>query len=202
MKNLILASTTALVALSLAGCGPKTEKAAADASNVASNAMDDASAMAGNAVEDVKGAVLPTPTGQEFINAAAKSDAFEIEAAKYDATNSERDDVKAFAGEMVKAHTESTAKIKAAAAEAKLTPDATYTDDQKKDLADLKALKGKDFDNKYVSGQVSAHLDALTLMQGYAKDGDTPSLKKAAGEIAPTVSHHLEMILAIDAKKD
>ncbi|RVT93654.1 DUF4142 domain-containing protein [Sphingomonas crocodyli] len=200
MKKLILASSAALLALSVAACGPKTEQAAADATNTASDLADQAGAVAGNAMEDVQAAVTPTPTAQEFINTAAKSDAFEIESAKLAATNAASAEVKAFAADMITAHTKSSADIKAAAGT--LTPDAALTKDQQDDLAELKGLKGAAFDEEYIDQQVDAHEDALTLMQGYAKDGDNASLKTAAGAIAPTVSKHLEMIRALDAKKD
>jgi putative membrane protein len=34
-------------------------------------------------------------------------------------------------------------------------------------------------------------------MKGYAGNGDTPSLKTAAGEIAPKVQEHLDMAKAL-----
>ncbi len=41
--------------------------------------------------------------------------------------------------------------------------------------------------------QIAAHKEALILMKGYAKDGDTPAIKKLAAKIAPTVQMHLSM---------
>jgi len=200
MHKILTLSSAAILALSLAGCGPKTEQKVDSAANSVGDAMAAAGDATANAASDVKEAVTPTPTGQEFVNKAAKSDAFEIAAAKLAATNAASADVKSFAAEMIKAHTESTAKVKAAAAKASpaITPDATLTDDQSDKLADLGKLKGADFDKKYVSGQVDAHEDALSLMQGYAKDGEVPSLKDAAGAIAPTVAKHLDMAKAMN----
>jgi len=200
MRKILLASTAAMLALGLASCGPKTEKAADATANSASNALDAAGAMASNAADDVKQAVTPTPTGQEFANMAAKSDAFELAAAKLAATNAASADVKSFAVEMIKAHTDSTAKIKKASAAAApaIVPDAMMTEDQQEDLDKLAKLKGAAFDEEYVDNQIDAHQTALSLMQGYAADGEVPTLKAAAGEIAPVVSHHLEMIKALD----
>ena len=101
---------------------------------------------------------------------------------------------------MVAAHTESTAKIKAAAKAASpaITPDATLTKDQAEDLAELKTLKGAAFDKEYIDGQVDAHEDALDLMRKYAADGNVVSLKQAAGEIAPVVEKHLSSARALD----
>jgi putative membrane protein len=196
MNKVLSISCATALALSLAACGPKAEQKTDAAMNTAGDAMATAGEMASNAAQDVKEAVTPTPTGQEFANTAAKSDAFEIAAAKLAAANGASTEVKSFAAEMVKAHTESTTKIKAAAAKASpaITPDATLTEDQNEDLAKLKGLKGADFDTAYVDGQIDAHQDALSLMQGYAKDGEVASLKTAAGDIAPAVSKHLEMV--------
>jgi putative membrane protein len=170
-----------------------------DVSNTTSGAIDTAGNVTGNALDAAGNALNPTPTGQEFADKAAKSDAFEIAAAKLAKTNAESADVKAFAATMIEAHTGSTAKIKAAAAKATpvIKPDPTLTSDLQSKLDDLGKLKGADFDKAYVDGQVSAHEDALSLMKGYAGNGDTPSLKAAAGEIAPVVQKHLDMARAL-----
>jgi putative membrane protein len=199
MKTILRITAAALV-LSLAACGPKSNEAASSTGNSADNALDAVANATSNAVVATREAVTRTPTGQEFADKAAKSDAFEIAAAKLAADHAASADVKSFAKKMIGAHTESTAKIKAAAkkADPAITPDPTLTSDQNDKLADLGKLNGADFDKKYVSGQVDAHKDALVLMQGYAKDGNVPSLKAAAGEIAPIVQHHLDMAKALD----
>ena len=190
--------TIALVA-ALAACSQKAENATTNAvTDIGSdigNATDNAVDATGNALGAAGDALNPTPTGQEFADKAAKSDAFEIAAAKLAKTNAESADVKKFAATMIEAHTGSTAKIKAAAAKAtpEIKPDATLTSDQQSKLDDLAKLKGADFDKAYVDGQISAHEDALSLMKGYADKGDTPSLKTAAGEILPKVQEHLDM---------
>jgi len=198
-KHILIASTAAM-ALSLAACGPKAEQAADNAANTASEAAAAADAMASNTMVDVKQAVSATPTGQEFINKAGASDAFEIAAAKLAVTNASSQAVKTFAAEMITAHTESTAKIKAAAAKATpaLVADATLSDDQKEDLAELGKKKGAEFDEAYIDEQVDAHQDALAMIRDYAEHGDTPSLKAAAGELAPIVQKHLDHAKSLD----
>jgi putative membrane protein len=198
-RHLLIASTAAL-ALSLAGCGKKAEQAADSVANSAAQTADTAGAMASNAMVDVQQAMTATPTGQDFADKAAKSDAFEIAAAKIAQTNASSQAVKDFAAEMIKAHTESTAKIKAAAATASpaITPNATLTQDQNEDLAELGAMKGTAFDEAYIDDQVDAHQDALVLMRDYAEHGDTASLKTAAGEIAPVVQKHLDHAKSLD----
>ena len=170
-----------------------------DVGNTTSGAIDAAGNATSNALDAAGNALAPTPTGQEFADKAAKSDAFEIAAAKLAKTNADSADVKKFAATMIEAHTGSTAKIKAAAAKATpaIKPDPTLTSDQQSKLDDLGKLKGADFDKAYIDGQISAHEDALSLMKDYAANGDTPSLKTAAGEIAPVVQKHLDMAKAL-----
>lgn len=187
-------------ALALGACGPKAEKSADAAGNSVDNAADSAGAILTNAADTVKESVLPTPTGQEFIDKAAKSDAFEIASAKL-AEKADSADIKAFAKMMITDHTGSTAKIKAAGAAATpaLRPDPTLTDDQQAKLADLGKLTGKDFDKAYADQQVAAHKSALSLMKLYADKGDVATLKAAAGDIVPKVQAHLDKIEAIKA---
>ena len=200
MKTTIRFATVALVA-ALAACTPKTDKAADDAANAVTDLGSDLGNTGGNALDAAGNVLAPTPSGQVFADTAAKSDAFEIAAAKLALTNAASPDVKAFATKMIAAHTESTAKIKAAAAKASPVitppPDATLTSDQQGKLDDLGKLKGADFDAAYVDGQIDAHEDALSLMKDYADKGDTPSLKTAAAGIAPVVQSHLDMVKAL-----
>jgi putative membrane protein len=41
--------------------------------------------------------------------------------------------------------------------------------------------------------QVSAHKDAVSLFERYAKGGDDAKLKDWAGKTLPALQHHLEM---------
>jgi len=200
-KLMLVASATAL-ALSLAGCN-NTAKSADAAANTARETADSAGAMASNGIADVKQALSATPPAQEFANTAGRSDAFEIATSKLALKNGSSKQVKDFANEMITAHTESTTKIKAAAAKASpaLTPDATLTDDQNSKLADLGKKTGADFDDAYIDGQVSAHQDTLALMRDYAEHGDNASLKTAATEIAPIVQKHLDHAKMLDNKQ-
>jgi putative membrane protein len=202
MRNLTLLATPFALALALSSCGSKTAETATSAEDTVSNTASDAGDVVSNAVSDVKEAVTPTPTGQEFIDKAAKSDAFEIASAKLAAEKASSAELKSFAAMMIADHTASTAKVKKAAAQATpaLKPDPTLTDDQSSKLADLAKLSGAEFDKEYARQQVAAHETALSLMTVYADKGDVASLKAAAGEIAPKVQAHLDHVKTIKTK--
>lgn len=198
-KTASLMAITAVLALG--GCGPKAEKTAAVTQNSIENVADATGMAISNAAQGVKEAVTPTPSAQDFTDKAAKSEAFEIASAKLAAGKAASPDLKSFAEMMITDHTASTAKIRKAASAAMpaIIPDVTLTDGQQRKLADLAKLSGKDFDKAYADQQIDAHKDALSLMQVYADKGDVPTLKVAAGEIAPKVQAHLDKIRAIRA---
>ena len=200
-----LVTTSALGAvLALGACNAANDGRADSAANAVEATADVTGARVENATESAADAVTPTPSPQDFVNTAAKSDAFEIAAAKLAEKNAASAEVRSFAAQMIKAHTESTTKIKTAAGKASpaITPDATLTADQVDDLAELGQLTRAKFDAEYIDGQVDAHESALALMQGFARGGADAGLKAVAGEIAPIVEGHLKMARDLDAKLD
>ena len=60
-------------------------------------------------------------------------------------------------------------------------------------LDKLRDAKPEDFAAQYDSMQVSAHKDAVSLFERYAKGGDNADLKDWAGKTLPALKHHLEM---------
>jgi putative membrane protein len=199
MKKAFTLASVAIAAMALSACGSK-ESASADTAATENVAAADTMAMDANVADANSSAAAAIPvTGQDFANTAAASDAFEIETSKLVQSKGSSADVKKFAAEMIKAHTDSTAKIKAAAAKATpaITPVPTLTAEQQGKLDALGKLSGADLDRQYATDQVAAHEKTLAAMQAYAESGDVPSLKTAAGEIAPVVHGHLDMAKAL-----
>ena len=135
-----------------------------------------------------------TPTDAAgFIAAAGASDMFEIQSAKLALANSKSDDIHKFANMMIADHTKTTDAVKAAAKKAGLSPaPPQLTADQQQMLDQLKPLKGDDFDKAYLAQQMPAHQQALTLVQNYAQNGDTPALVDAAKSAVPIVQKHID----------
>lgn len=176
--------TVTAIALALSACGKKDEPApeATNGGDAAMSAPSDAApAMASPA--------------QAFANAAAASDNFEIETSKLAADKAASAKVKSFAQQMIKMHTESTAKLKTAAASAMpaITPDPQLDAMQQQTLADLQSKSGADFDTTYTKAQVDGHQMTLDKLKAYSTSGDAPSLKSFATEMVPVVTAHLNM---------
>ena len=172
-------------ALALAACGPKAQPADQNTTITAGETMTNDAAMAPTALSP----------GQEFADAAAKSDAFEIATSELASTSASAAKVKTYAASMIKMHNESTAKLKATTAglTPAIVPDAALTPDQQGTLDGLKGKTGKDFDTAYAAAQVEAHTATLAKLKDYAATGDVPALKTFATGMVPTVTAHLNM---------
>ena len=142
----------------------------------------------------VNSALGITPKTEDFIKEAAMSDMLEIDAAKVAQQKGDADEKK-FAEQMITDHTKTTTELKGLVNGGKVQatlPTALDSSMQSK-LDKLKDASGKDFSSDYNSYQVSAHKDAVSLFERYAKGGDNAELKDWAGKTLPTLQHHLEM---------
>jgi putative membrane protein len=151
----------------------------------------------------VNSALGISPTTQDFVKEAATSDMLEIAAAKIaqDKGNAEE---KKFAAQMITDHTKTTADIKALVSSGDVKADlpSALDDSAQKKLDKLRDAKPADFAGDYDPMQVSAHKDAVSLFERYAKAGDNPKLKDWAGKTLPALQHHLDMAEALDKQRD
>jgi putative membrane protein len=153
----------------------------------AMSAMEDTTA---GAVGTVSAEMTHSTKG--FATAAATSDLYEVTAGKIALERSSNADVKAFAQQMVDAHTKTTEKLKGLLP-ASIKPPA-HVDNRRQGMLDnLRGASAKNFDHRYVTQQVAAHKEADILMRGYAKDGDNAAIKAFAGDTDQAVKMHLGM---------
>ncbi|MGF6308820.1 putative membrane protein [Bradyrhizobium sp. i1.8.4] len=138
------------------------------------------------------------PKTEDFIKEAATSDMLEIEAAKI-AQQKGNAAEKKFADQMVTDHTKTSTELKAmVSGEMKSVLPTGLDDSSQKKLDVLRNTKVDDFASEYDPMQVSAHKDAVSLFERYAKGGDDPKLKDWAGKTLPALQHHLAMAQDLD----
>jgi putative membrane protein len=142
----------------------------------------------------VNSALGVSPSTQDFVTKAAVGDMFEIESSKL---AQERADAagKTFAARMIKDHTETSDELKALVSSGKVKatlPGALDKSHQSK-LDKLKGLNGAQFDRQYDDMQRSAHKDAVSMFDRYAKRGDNSDLKAFASKHLPHLQEHRQM---------
>lgn len=175
--------------VSITACGERDETTTMEANSAASNEI-----ALGNE------SMSATPAGdQDFVNKAAASDKFEIETSRLAAASASSAAVKSFAQMMIKAHTDSSAKLKSTVADnaSGVAIDDTLNGEQQAKLDELKAKKGADFDSAYIAAQVAGHEQTLTELKNYASSGDSDALKSFAQDLVPIVTQHLSEAKAL-----
>jgi putative membrane protein len=141
------------------------------------------------------------PKTEDFIKEAAISDMLEIEAARV-AQQKGNTGEKKFAEQMITDHTRTGSELKGMVdGEVKAAIPTALDDASQKKLDKLKDAKPEDFAGQYDPMQVSAHKDAVSLFERYAKGGENPRLKDWAGKTLPALQHHLEMAEAMDKNR-
>jgi putative membrane protein len=141
----------------------------------------------------VNSALGITPKTEDFIKEAAMSDMLEIGAAKIAQQKGDPDEKK-FAEQMIADHTKTSSELKGLVPSDMTSAVPTTLDDSsQKKLDKLNDAKANDFASQYDSMQVSAHEDAVSLFERYAKGGDNAKLKDWAGKTLPALQHHLQM---------
>jgi putative membrane protein len=141
---------------------------------------------------------MPDDGTKNFVEKAALSDMFEIEASKIALERSKVQPVKDFAQMMVDMHTATTAELGPLATAAMVSPPTALDSDHMAKLDDLKNAKVEDFDDKYIDQQTAAHEDALNLMKDYANNGKNAAIMAFAAKTAPAVDDHLTKVKALD----
>jgi putative membrane protein len=141
------------------------------------------------------------PKTEDFIKEAAMSDMLEVEAAKVAQQKGNAADKK-FADQMVTDHTKTSTELKGmVSGEMKAAIPSSLDDSSQKKLVKLRDAKPDDFAGEYDPMQVSAHKDAVSLFERYAKGGEDPKLKEWAGKTLPALQHHLEMAQDLDKNR-
>ncbi|WP_398472734.1 DUF4142 domain-containing protein [Tardiphaga sp.] len=141
------------------------------------------------------------PSTADFVKEAALSDLIEIQTAKLAQERGDAD-AKAFAAQMITDHTKTSTELKAlVAGGVKAEIPAALDEAHQKKVDKLKDAKQEDFTADYASMQVSAHKDAVSLFERYAKGGEDEKLKDWAGKTLPHLQHHLEMAQNLNKKK-
>jgi putative membrane protein len=142
----------------------------------------------------VNSALGISPTTADFVKEVAISDMFEIDSSKL-AQDKGTAPEKTFASQMVTDHTKTSTELRGLVTSGKVKAELPTALDSshQSNLDKLKGESGKDFSSDFDSVQVSAHKDAISLFERYAKSGDNAALKDWAGKTIPMLKHHLDM---------
>ena len=140
-------------------------------------------------------------TGAVFAQNMMMSDKFEIASSRLALDRSRDPAVRDFARDMIGAHSETSADLKAVVDHTVLsnqvTPPPRLDPRHMRMYHALEASFGRDFDREYIAQQFAAHREALAYMDGYARHADMPELQHFAAHTVPVIRDHLAMLRSI-----
>jgi putative membrane protein len=129
-----------------------------------------------------------------FLAQAGSANQWEIVSSQLALQASSNVAVRNYANMLIADHTRLGQTVGAAATSAGLSPPPpTLLPPQQAMLDQLRAAgSGPSFDMAYQQAQISAHQQAIQLMQNYAASGDVPALRTVASQAIPTMQMHLQ----------
>ncbi|MBZ9887254.1 DUF4142 domain-containing protein [Mesorhizobium sp. M7A.F.Ca.CA.001.09.2.1] len=152
--------------------------------------------MASLSIATAMTAVLPAlsaETAQDFVTKAAIGGMFEVQSSKVAQSKLQDPTLKDFAQKMISDHGAANAKLESIAGEQKLQVPADLDAAHKSDVDKLQSAAAP-VDATYADMQKTAHADAVSMFESYARDGDNSALKSFASETLPTLKMHQEMV--------
>ncbi|GLK49564.1 hypothetical protein GCM10017620_25370 [Brevundimonas intermedia] len=192
MKNILIVSAASLALLAACNQGDSAGQNAGEAVNATQDA-------ASGVVGQTSATTLGANTIDGFVTGLATGNMYELQSAEIAASKSTNADVKALAAMIEKDHTAAGEKLAAAVPTA--APNValpTALDERRKGLIDnLNAATPGDFDKVYLTQQVAAHNETLTLLDGFDDNTDAPTLASLARELTPTVMAHRDRAQAL-----
>jgi len=148
--------------------------------------------MTSGAVGQTSAATLGANTVDGFVTGLAVGNMYELQAAEVAQAKSANAEVKALASMITRDHTGAGEKLTATAPTAAPNVTIPTTLDQRRQglIDNLNAASAADFDRVYLTQQVAAHNETLTLLNGFSDNTDAPALASLARELVAPVTMH------------
>jgi putative membrane protein len=133
-----------------------------------------------------------------FVMKAAMGGMMEVEAGNVAQQNGANDRVKGFGTMMVNDHSKANSELMALAGGRGVTLPNALPADMQKHMEEMRKMKGKAFDNHYMSMMVKDHGEDISLFEKQANSGTDPELKAWAQKTLPVLQMHRDSATAIN----
>jgi len=131
---------------------------------------------------------------ETFVSKAATANLFEVEAGKLALQRGKDPKAQEFAQQMVTDHQAAGSKLQEVATADGVTLPQELDDEHTKKLDALKTASDADFDQAYLSTQLTGHQQTVALFDDYAQHGPKGEVRDTAEALLPTLRMHLSHI--------
>lgn len=201
MKKSSISFATVLIAASLIACNGGENKSKAtetdpSAGEISNNTTNNNNASGGSNTN----ANMPfAPADSAFAMKAAGSGMLEVEAGRIAQQNAQSERVKGFGAMMVQDHQAANQDLMSIAQSSGLTIPTTLPPDKQQMVEQLRNLKGRQFDSRYMGMMVEDHKKTMTNFQQQANSGSNGNLKAFAQKTLPVLQKHHDSATAINS---
>ena len=187
------AATMAIMMASSCGNTDKNSNGSADTNALSTDSLTPYdSATTVNNPEDT---ASNTPIA--FALKAGAGGMMEVELGNLAQSNGQLARVKSFGAMMVKDHGAANKELMALSQQKAFNIPSTLPAEMQMHINELKALKGSEFDKKYMDMMVKDHKDDIDLFEEASKHSPDPDIKAFATKTLPTLKMHLDSAKAI-----
>lgn len=138
---------------------------------------------------------------QQFVKKAASSGMMEVEAGNLAQQNASSQRVKDFAAMMVRDHSTANQELMSFASGRGLAMSDSLMPEHRKHVDAMRNMKGKSFDQHYMSMMVTAHQKDVAEFEKSSQNVADQDLKAWATKTLPTLKMHLDSAKALAGKK-
>lgn len=128
----------------------------------------------------------------EFLAQAAEDFMAEVELCRLALQNSENNDVKMFAQQMIDEHSQLGAEIEKLAADKQMDLPRDLESKHKAAMKKMEKLSGTDFDREFITHSVKEHENDLKVFQHYAGQESDAGISQLAEKSAKMLEKHLQ----------
>lgn len=201
--NLLLAGLilmSGLIACSDSSNNAESNNASStDSNNLATNPVTPPGDNSGTTSTGTNTTRMPlSPQDSTFVMKAAMGGMMEVEAGNVAQQNGMHDRVKAFATMMINDHSKSNSELMALVQGRGMTVPTALPADMQKHMEEMRKMKGKAFDNHYMSMMVNDHQKTIAEFEKQANSGADAELKSWAQKTLPVLQMHRDSATAIN----
>ncbi|ROT31327.1 DUF4142 domain-containing protein [Micromonospora sp. HM5-17] len=149
----------------------------------------------------------PTPSGtpstalsaqdKQFLQSIHQVNLAEIATGNLAQQKGTNQEVKSLGARFVTDHTQLDQRVQSVASAGKLTLPNKVTSEQQAVMNQLQNVSGADFDAQWVTAQLTAHSQAMQIVQAELTQGSDPGAKQVAQQAAPVLQAHHNALVAL-----
>lgn len=137
----------------------------------------------------------PNQRDRTFLHQAHQANLAEIQAGQAAQEKAAGETVRKLGAKLIRDHTKMDRDVRRVAEQAEVDLPARPTPEQRRQLKQVAAHSGADFDRAWLASQIAGHRQTLANGATELQDGSSPAVKKLATDAKPIVQTHLDLLV-------